>query len=405
MATSEQVIIVGGGIAGVGVAAWLAQSGIPVILLESGELGGRASTRNQGWLHSGAFFAVDDLRLARLCWRSMQQTLDFCPRCVEPLSRNEGLHHRHVGPNVAGARAVDEGMYYVFSHVDSPVKRWTQAWAEAGFSFEEVQRDEFLHALPSVNPDLIKHIFLLPDRIYRPDLLIEELSIVARNAGAEIRSGTKVSRVIVEGGDVRGVVTTMGEELSAVMVVLSTGGLTESEFIQETISFRPGQPLSHRVAMKTHVVSVRPELCQHPFVLVDHHGFNHIPHEGTSVFQSGIWKLASRPDDSDIDGVESEALWKDVERLFPSFDRAQFEETREWAGTTIQALGVDQITPGIAPRPTIIDHATEGGPRNLWSVIPGRATLWPYIAEEMREKILNRFHRLPLTSASPPWRS
>ena len=46
---SPRVVIVGGGFAGLSVAARLAQSGLLVTLLESARLGFHASMRNQGW--------------------------------------------------------------------------------------------------------------------------------------------------------------------------------------------------------------------------------------------------------------------------------------------------------------------------------------------------------------------
>jgi len=54
MATSShhanRVVIVGGGVAGLSIAVRLAQSGLPVTVLEASKLGHEASTRNQGWL-------------------------------------------------------------------------------------------------------------------------------------------------------------------------------------------------------------------------------------------------------------------------------------------------------------------------------------------------------------------
>ncbi len=52
--TSARIVIVGGGIAGLSTAVRLTQAGFPITVLEASRMGGGASTRNQGWLHSGA---------------------------------------------------------------------------------------------------------------------------------------------------------------------------------------------------------------------------------------------------------------------------------------------------------------------------------------------------------------
>ena len=62
--TSERIVIVGGGFAGLSAAARLAQAGLPVTVLEASKLGYAASTVNQGWLHSGAWFARTHPELA-----------------------------------------------------------------------------------------------------------------------------------------------------------------------------------------------------------------------------------------------------------------------------------------------------------------------------------------------------
>src|SRR5215472_12629269 len=103
-ATSRRVVIVGGGISGLSAAVRLSQAGLAVTLLEASQLGGAASTRNQGWLHSGGLFAREAPDHARACNAALQQTLRFCPDCLEP----------GVPP-----------MAYLFSRPDTLVRSWT----------------------------------------------------------------------------------------------------------------------------------------------------------------------------------------------------------------------------------------------------------------------------------------
>src|SRR5262245_6235550 len=116
-AATRRVVIVGGGIAGLAAAVRLAQAGLAVTLLESSRLGGAASTRNQGWLRSGALFAPQSTDYARLCRNSLDQTLQFCPDCVEPQT---------------------EPMAVLFSRPDTLIAPWKQAWTAAGIPHTEL---------------------------------------------------------------------------------------------------------------------------------------------------------------------------------------------------------------------------------------------------------------------------
>jgi len=54
--------------------------------------------------------------------------------------------------------------------------------------------------------------------------------------------------------------------------------------------------------------------------------------------------------------------------------------------------------------PTVIDHSLESPcMQNLFSIFPGRATLWPHLAEETRKTILEKLEHSSITAATPPW--
>ncbi|MBN2437670.1 MAG: FAD-dependent oxidoreductase, partial [Deltaproteobacteria bacterium] len=67
MDLQTEVLIIGGGATGAGISRDLALRGIPSLLVEKGDFTSGASGRNQGLLHSGARYAVNDPEAAREC--------------------------------------------------------------------------------------------------------------------------------------------------------------------------------------------------------------------------------------------------------------------------------------------------------------------------------------------------
>lgn len=88
--------ILGGGVAGLWLQLELSQRGFQTIILDYQHLGGFASTGNQSWLHSGAFYMVLGGTalpggVAELCFQSSKKLKDFCgqhcPRAILKHSR------------------------------------------------------------------------------------------------------------------------------------------------------------------------------------------------------------------------------------------------------------------------------------------------------------------------------
>jgi glycine/D-amino acid oxidase-like deaminating enzyme len=379
---TQRVVIIGGGVAGLSIAAHLAKAGLPVTLLEASKFGAAASTRNQGWLYSGGWFAPAYPELARLCYRSLEQTLRFCPDCIEP-------NH--------------QGMDYVFSQPDTSTAEWTTAWERAQIPYTELSPNELFEHVPGFEQSAVQRAFLLPDRAFRPDVLLQHLAAAAENAGAELRSETMIHRIVHEGRQVRAVVTGRSEEIPARFVILATGA-SGAQLWPQVLDQQPGrQAYDDRVFLKTHLVSVQPELARRPFLVVDAQGFNHIPHPENSVFGFDRWHPVSAPAPHPVDTEEIDCLWGYVERFFPEFQRANYE-TLEWAGVTLQAMRYDQIQPGEVPLPMVIDHTFETPSlENLLTVFPGRASLWAHLAERTCQVVLQKLAVEPQPTARPPW--
>ena len=379
---SGRIVVVGGGVAGLSITARLAQSGLPVTLLEASKLGFAASTRNQGWLHSGAWFAREHQELAKLCHQSLKQLLQFCPDCIEPQSK---------------------AMAYLFSRPDSEHLAWQSAWRNAGIPFDELPLETLFRNVPGLDRSTIMHAFQLPDRAIRWNVLLERLAATAANAGAEIRTETSVVRLLTDNGSVRGVETGTGEEIAARLVILAANA-AGAPLWPGSGEPRVGEQSNYKnVVLKGHLIALKPEVSLQPFCVVDADGFSHVPHLQTSVFGIDDWEVVRSAADQQTEPERVQAIWQQFQRFLPEIKLSGYEKL-EWAGTTVQSMHVDQVQPGFGPRPTVIDHAYES-PRmeNLISAFPVRATLWTHVAEQTRTLVLDKVGTATPKMAKPPW--
>ncbi len=78
-----QVLVIGGGATGTGIARDLALRGIQVILIEKKDLNAGASGANHGLLHSGARYAHSDAEAARECRAEGLILKQIAPHCIE----------------------------------------------------------------------------------------------------------------------------------------------------------------------------------------------------------------------------------------------------------------------------------------------------------------------------------
>lgn len=83
---SSDVIIIGGGATGAGIARDCALRGLRVILVERHDIATGATGRNHGLLHSGARYAVTDAESARECISENQILKRIARHCVEPIN-------------------------------------------------------------------------------------------------------------------------------------------------------------------------------------------------------------------------------------------------------------------------------------------------------------------------------
>ena len=202
----RDVIVVGGGVTGCGVAWDLALRGVSVVLLEQGGLASGTSGRFHGLVHSGARYAVSDPAAASQCARESAVLVRIAPRVVRATG---GLF----------ALCPDDDPDYV--------GRWEDGMRAAGAAAQEIPVVEALRREPLLTP-AVRRAYVVRDAVCEGPALCAALAGAARAAGAEVREFHRLDDFLFDGREVRGVRATDARSAEAVrlesrVVVLAAG--------------------------------------------------------------------------------------------------------------------------------------------------------------------------------------
>ena len=177
------VIIIGGGITGAGVARDSALRGLKVLLVERLDFANGATGRNHGLMHSGARYAVTDRESAAECISENMILRQVAAHCIE---ETDGLF----------ISLPEDDLDYQSTFVD--------ACLDAGINAEIIDPIEARMMEPAVNP-LLTGAVRVPDASIDPFTLTTANLIDARRHGAVALTYHEVTGLIVENARVIGV--------------------------------------------------------------------------------------------------------------------------------------------------------------------------------------------------------
>ena len=177
------VIIIGGGVTGAGVARDCSLRGLSVLTIERKDIADGATGRNHGLLHSGARYAVGDMESASEC-----------------ISENKILK------KIASACCDDTGGLFISLPEDDEAYRKTflKSCKKAGIKARELDSNEALEMEPAANPSLTGAVWV-PDGSVDPFRLSASNFLDAQLHGARLLTRTEVISFIKENGRVCGV--------------------------------------------------------------------------------------------------------------------------------------------------------------------------------------------------------
>lgn len=186
------VVVIGGGVAGVSAALYLAKSGISVVLFEKGRIAGEQSSRNWGWIRKqGRDLAEMPLMIeAERLWREIAAEVD------------EDIGYRQGGVT-----------YLVQTEADQNLREgWLAKVKDFGLDSRMLTASEASAMLglnaPKAN---IKGALHTPSDSYaEPRLAVPAMARLAQRHGAQIVEAVAVRGLHREAGRVCGVVTERG---------------------------------------------------------------------------------------------------------------------------------------------------------------------------------------------------
>lgn len=180
---ATEVIIIGGGATGAGIARDCALRGIKCILLERRDIATGATGRNHGLLHSGARYAVKDRESATECIEENKILRKIARHCVDET----------------------EGLFITLPEDDLAYqKTFLDACSASGIEAIVIDPKLAKYMEPSVNPNLVGAV-VVPDGSIDPFRLTASNMMDATENGAKVFTYCEVKGLIREGGKVIGV--------------------------------------------------------------------------------------------------------------------------------------------------------------------------------------------------------
>jgi glycerol-3-phosphate dehydrogenase len=358
MDRATDVLVVGGGATGVGIARDLALRGVDVTLAERDGLAAGTTGRSHGVLHSGARYA------------------DF-----DPAGARECIAENRILKDIAGACISDTGGFFVQLDGDDPeyFDEKLAACREQGIDATVLSGEEAREAVPALS-GRTERVIRVPDAVIYPSRLVAATAASARDHGARILPNTPVTDLLCEDGAVVGARVEDGE-IRAEHVVNATGAWAE------------------RLAALAGVdVAMRPT--SGVMVAVDHEGIEPVlnrcrpPADGDIVVPHGSQVVLGTtsvevddPDDYDTDREAIDRMITECAAMVPDLDgrdvsRAYWGVRPLYAPDEAERAESRSVSRGFF----LLDHARDGVD-GFTSIVGGKLTTHRRMAEAVADHV------------------
>ena len=380
------VIIIGAGINGAGIARDAAMRGLKVLLVDKSDVGSGTTSASTRLIHGGLRYLEHyEFGLVRESLREREILLKIAPHLVRPLPITIPIYkHRRRGRAIIRAGMI----VYDLLSIGKSLPRHRM-----------LSRAETLKQLPGLNPEALLGSALYFDaQVEFPERLVLENVLAARQYGAEVLTQTRVTKLLTEGDFVSGVefVSEEGQTHSArADVVINATGPWVDRLLERAPVQSPrligGTKGSHIVVppfpgAPTNAIYLEAQSDRRPFFI--------IPWNRNYLIGTTDVRFEDDPDEVRSEPWEIDYLLAETNHAFPSAQLARDRILLTYAGVRPLPRTGDKEEQSITRRHFIREHPRL---KNLLSIVGGKLTTYRSLAEACVDLIFRKLGR-----RSPP---
>ncbi|HEA3290175.1 TPA: anaerobic glycerol-3-phosphate dehydrogenase subunit A [Pasteurella multocida] len=368
---TTDVIIIGGGATGAGIARDCALRGVNCVLLERRDIATGATGRNHGLLHSGARYAVNDPESAKECIEENKILRRIARHCVDET----------------------EGLFITLPEDDlSYQKQFIQSCTQAGIEAIAIDPDLAKHLEPSVNPDLVGAV-VVPDGSIDPFRLTASNMLDATENGARIFTYCEVKDLIQEGGRVIGVSVydhkyKINRQFFAPVVVNASGIWGQGIAAYADLNIRMFPAKGALLVMGHRINKMVINRCRKPAdadILVPGDTICVIGTTSSRIPYDQIDNMVVTPEEVDI-------LFREGEKLAPSLRHTRV--LRAYAGVRpLVATDDDPSGRNVSRGIVLLDHAERDGLEGFVTITGGKLMTYRLMAEWATDLVCKKLNK------------
>ncbi|HXT61938.1 MAG TPA: glycerol-3-phosphate dehydrogenase [Pyrinomonadaceae bacterium] len=380
------VIVIGAGINGAGIARDAAMRGLKVLLLDKGDIGGGTSSWSTRLIHGGLrYLEHGEFRLVRESLRERSCLLNICPHLVRPLPLLVPVYEKAR----RGWWTIRAGM------IAYDVLSFNKSLSDKSLpGHRMLSTAETLQQAPALNRDGLRGAaFYFDAQVEFAERLVLENVLSAVAHGATVLTYTRVEKLIIENGAVRGVEFTrsssdVARQTAHAAIVINAAGPWIDQVLTESNAGGPrligGTKGSHLVVAPfpgapATAIYVEAETDGRPFFI--------IPWNGKYLIGTTDIRYEGDLDDIQISDDEIDYLLRETNRVIPIARLTREQILYTYSGVRPLAFTGDKDAQAITRRHFIRAHPNL---RGLFSIVGGKLTTYRSLAEQTVDLVLQQ---------------